>query len=114
MYSIVRYSMVDYANRYVFLISRCTCPYLPLPYGPVLVSELPVAVPPLYDLRQWPGRESVHGAHDLEGGANLVVLVKQLAAETVHHSQNRSYKRIMAAYLKRNSYSTGMEQYNQI
>ena len=48
---------------------------------------------PLDDVGERPRREAVDGAHHLEAGARLVVLVQQLAPEPVHHRQHRSYSK---------------------
>ena len=67
--------------------------YRPLPEGGVPEREDAVAVAPLDDVGQRPRREAVDGAHDLEAGARLVVLVQQLPPEPVHHRQHRRYSK---------------------
>ena len=60
----------------------------PLSERGVPEGEDAVAVAPLDDVRQGARGQAVDGAHDLEAGARLVVLVQQLATEPVHHRQH--------------------------
>ncbi len=67
--------------------------FLPYSSSLILARDFLVPLPPLDDLRQRPGRQPVHSAHDLERGPRLVVLVQQLAPEAVHHGQLRGWGR---------------------
>ena len=61
--------------------------YRPLPEGGVPEREDAVAVAPLDHVGQRVGGQAVDGAHHLEAGARLVVLVQQLPPEPVQYSQ---------------------------